>query len=93
MEPNNQVPNSQAPVGEHKKVGPIVAVLIIVLILIIAALYLFAARINREAVPSDNNTSAGQNQTVQPITNKADDVDSLDADLDAATNGVDSQNF
>jgi len=41
----------------HKKVGPIIATLVIVLILIISALYLFASRLNEQAVPTDDTTA------------------------------------
>ncbi len=99
--------NNIAP--EHKKVGPIIAVLIIILVLIIGALYLFASRINEEQVPTDSSVAADgtpsalqQSQTsssgsadqfVQPVTNNADDVTSLEADLNASTKGLDGQNF
>lgn len=98
--PVSSVPNNTP--AEHKKVGPIIGALIIVLILIIGALYLFASRINQEQVPVDttvaennlNNTAAATvPQTVQPVTNNADDVNSLQADLNASTNGLDNQNF
>ncbi len=106
MEQLTQQPqNSPAPANgmpiEHKKVGPIIAILVIVLILIIGALYLFASRINQQQVPVDN-TVANNNantpavvepQTVQPVVNKADDVNTLQADLNSATNGLNNQNF
>lgn len=89
-----------------KKVGPIVAVLIVALVLVIAALYIFASRLNNPPVPTDispvattqtNNaaTEAQQpaTQPVTPVTNAADDVQSLSNDLNAATQGLDSQNF
>ncbi|MDE2233307.1 MAG: hypothetical protein KGJ90_04220 [Patescibacteria group bacterium] len=91
------VPNGNG--NSHKKVGPIIATLVIVLVLIIAALYLFASRLNnQQQTPSTANTagvgiSATPQQSVQPITNKADDVQSLQADLNKATQGLDSQNF
>ena len=90
------VMNASAP----KKVGPIVAILVVVLILVIGALYLFASKMNQApAVPTDTNV-AGSNadtsmapQTVQPVTNKSTDVNSLQADLNASTQGLDAQNF
>jgi len=106
--PMNSIPpvtvTSTANSNGHKKVGPIVATLVIVLILIIAALYVFASRINQQAVPYDNTTadqSSGNSQTaaiatpqtIAPVTGKADDVNSLNADLNASTKGVDTQNF
>ena len=105
MNPQNQQTSFPAPTSpmpstmpvEHKKVGPIIAVLIIVLILVIGALYLFASNINQKSVPSDS-TVAGTDQTtaptgVQAITNNSDEVDSLQADLNASTQGLDGQSF
>jgi hypothetical protein len=108
MDPQNQQPPIQqpqtpaqmTPVPEHKKVGPIIAILIIILVLIIGALYLFASRINQEQVPVDSAVAASSasnttqsDTTVQPVTNKSDDVGSLEADLNASAKGLDGQNF
>jgi len=89
-----------------KKVGPIIATLVIVLILIIAALYLFASRINQPAIPDDNTVSAGNLDgtaivnndsqapaAVQPTTSTSTDIRSLQNDLNNSTNGLDNQNF
>ena len=89
-----------------KKVGPIIATLVIVLILIIAALYLFASKINQPAIPDDNAVSAGNLDgtatanndsqapaAVQPTTGTSTDIQSLQNDLDNSTNGLDNQNF
>lgn len=92
----NNIPNANpAPsMPSEKKVGPIIAVLIIVLVLIIAALYLFASRINEPALPSDSTFSAdAQERQVQPITSDSTDLADLQADLDASADGLDSQNF
>lgn len=81
----------------QKKVGPIVATLVIVLILIMAALYLFASRINQQAIPMDTTTtvdnSAPTQTPVPTITSTASDPASLQRDLNASTQGLDSQNF
>jgi hypothetical protein len=87
----------------HKKVGPIVATLVIVIILIAIAIYVFASRINQQAAPIDNgaamNTSADTSAymtatpTITPVTGTADDPASLQSDLKASTQGVDAQNF
>ena len=97
--PMNQPMNAPRQPQEHKKVGPIITVLVIVLILIIAALYFFAVKINQQgttdgmtAADSDASSSA-QDQTVQPVTNQSDDVNSMNADLNTSTKGLDSQNF
>ncbi len=99
-----QAPAPTAP--EHKKVGPIIAILIIILVLIIGALYLFASRINTEQAPVDssvaasdtamplqNNASNSAPSTVQPVTGTSDDLGSLEADLKTSAGGIDSQNF
>jgi uncharacterized protein YpmB len=96
--PNQQQP---APVNpEHlpaqagKKVGPIIATLVIILVLIIAALYIFASKISqRTATDQMTDQPAASQQTVQPVTNDSDDLNSIQADLNASTNGVDNQNF
>ena len=99
--------NPMSPMGApmadngHKKVGPIVATLVIVLVLIIAALYLFASRVNKEAVPMDNSSTAINNSSatinatpsVPTVTNSANDPASLQTDLNASTKNLDSQNF
>lgn len=99
-----QAPAPTAP--EHKKVGPIIAILIIILVLIIGALYLFASRINTEqtpvdssvaanntAAPSQNDASNNTSTTIQPVTGTSDDIGSLEADLNASASGLDNQNF
>lgn len=88
-----------------KKVGPIVAILVIVLILIIAAVYLFASKLNKNEAPIENTAAplvqnqvtteqtANLQETVPPVTNTADDPDTLSKDLNSATAGLDSQGF
>jgi flagellar basal body-associated protein FliL len=86
---------------EHKKVGPIIAILIIVLILVIGALYLFASSINREQAPVDNsmaNTNGApaesvEPQTVAPVTNTSDEIEAIESDLNSSTNGLDNSNY
>ena len=85
----SNVPNystNPTPTG-HKKIGPTIAVLVIVLVLVIAALYFFASGINDTVLPG------GEPLTGEPslapdgsgvITNTADDLDSLQKDLDAS---------
>lgn len=103
MEPNNQFNqdvNTSAPISAEnpvstpmeskKKVGPIVAILAIVLILIIGVLYLFASGINNTPTIEEE---AGVSETVVPVTSNSDDVSDLDADLEASIDGIDEQNF
>lgn len=93
----NQTATSIPPMTKsgEKKVGPIVATLIIVLVLIIAALYLFASKINQPAIPTDAamNDTSDQTASVQAITNTSTDVQDLQNDLNAADVGLDAQNF
>lgn len=91
--------NNMTGTPTNKKIGPIVTTLIIVLVLIIAALYIFASRLNEAAysVETPNGTEASQQtidvQEVKQITNTADDPESLLNDLNKSTEGLDSQNF
>ena len=97
MDQNNQQPQSTAPMTPpmaHRKVGPIITVLVIVLILIIGALYLFASKTNAPAPENTmTNDATAASQEVQPVTNTSDDVSSIEADLNASTQGLDQQNF
>lgn len=85
--------NETAPAAPQaeKKVGPIVATLIIVLVLIIAALYLFASKVNQPAIPTD--ATVGQGATTTAPANSPADIQSLQNDLNGATTGLDKQNF
>lgn len=95
--PTSPRPPMSVPASDngHKKVGPIIATLVIVLVLIMAALYVFATRINKEPVPTDTSTTAAvdQSPSVQAVTNTTDDPASLQSDLNASTKGLDQQNF
>jgi len=85
--------------NSDKKVGPIVATLIIVLVLIISALYLFASRINQSGLPTDADTASDRYgddnvaTSVQAVSGTSTDIQSLQTDLNASTNGLDQQNF
>ena len=85
MDTTNQ-PNAQ----EHKNIGPIIITLVVVLVLIIGGLYIFASRMSLQTLPSDALAPATTTD-VKVITNKADDVKSLQNDLKSATDGLDSQ--
>jgi len=80
--------NNASSQNAEKKVGPIVATLIIVLVLIIAALYLFASKINQSAIPTD-----GSDATTTAATGASQDIQSLQNDVNGATSGLDKQNF
>lgn len=82
---------------EHKKVGPIIATLVIVVVLVAAAVYLFASRVNQQAAlkkqyEAELNTSTTtiiRTYTVQRINGTSTDPKSLQIDLDKATEGLD----
>lgn len=87
--------------NNHKKIGPIVTTLVIVLLLIIAGIYIFASKVNQQIVPASDTTADATNQkvslasstTVTPITNTKDDLNSLQSDLNTSTTGIDAQSF
>ena len=106
MEPNNTntPPVQPAMPAPHKRVGPIIASLIVVLILVVVALYLFAAQMSQPNAEDTTgqtaaNTTASTSDSVpltpevQSVTNTADDPQSLQNDLDKATYNVDQQTF
>lgn len=73
---------------ERKKPTTLIITLSIVLILVIAGLYVFAGRSGSDTIPSDDILSSSE---VQPITNTSDDLDSIEADLNASIEGLDMQ--
>ncbi|GEM_PF-497665 len=96
--------------NSHKKVGPIVATLVVILVIIIAAIYIFASKVNKQPLPNDNQTVgtvqnsqpiapqtnqpvSASTDSVAPINNSADDLQSLQNDLNNSTVGVDAQNI
>jgi flagellar basal body-associated protein FliL len=94
MDQDTQNQQPAAMNSEHKKIGPIISTLVIVLVLIIAALYIFASKVSQHAnTDAMTDSAASSSQTVQPITNDSDDVQSIQADLNASTRGVDNQSF
>ena len=80
---------------ESKNIGPIISTLVIVLILIMAALYIFASHISQQTLPADAlmDTGSATTTTVQPVTNNSDDTSSIQSDLKASTKGLNNQNF
>lgn len=84
------VPPSTPSNSPEKKVGPIVASLIIVLILIIAALYVFASRITQPMIPDDTSTAV---TSVPAVTSTSTDLRALQSDLNVSTKGLKAQNF
>ena len=68
---------------ENKNVGPIVGTLIVVIVLIVAALYVFASHINRQSLIESENTFS---TTTIKINSKSDDIKTLQRDLNRAIN-------
>lgn len=96
MEPNTQNQTNPVVSGDHKKVGPIIAGSIIVLIVIIAAIYIFASQTGQSGQPTNPESStnpAAAVESVKPITNTSDDTSSLQNDLNQSTSGLDNQNI
>ncbi len=90
-EPPSQIVNNA---GSNKKIGPTIAIFVILIILISIAIFLFASKANHNQLPPlENSQSIATQQAVEPITNTNDDVHSLQTDLNNSTTGVDTQNF
>lgn len=98
--PSAQIPNSFPTTEKSKKVGPIIAVLVVILVIVIVALYLLASRVSVNSPVIDNLQANSTEQTpvaeiipqdIAPITNTDDDINSLQADLDASIKGIDTQ--
>ena len=92
------VPQGVPTSAPKKHVGPIIASLIIVLVLIIAALYVFASRISlQNAANSVDNTATTTDQTlttvIVPVTSTSTDPQSLQDDLNNSTQGIDDLNL
>ena len=90
-------PNSPTNTGSSpKKTSMAIVMLVVALILILAALYLFASRMD-SSVPnttdSTNASAVNEAPAVAPVTNTSDDMDSIQADLNASTQGVDGQSI
>lgn len=91
MEPNIQnssgMMNGMPPVvTKDRKIGPIVGALVIVLIIIISTLYFFGQRLNTEPQTSSENETPVRNEVALSSSNEVQD---LNADLDAQLNNVD----
>lgn len=94
-----------SPEGDsHKKVGSTIAILVVVFVLIIAALYIFASQlgtskdiedvdVNANTAINTDTTGITTEESVQPVTNTDDDTKSLEEDLNTAIDGLDEQNF
>ena len=101
---NNATANSTPVTAshDHKKFGPILAVLVLVLVLIAGALYMFGSSMNKDGGAATNTPSNSadaeaeaiiSSQSVPVVTGTQDDPQSLADDLDTATAGLDEQGF
>ena len=64
-----------------KNIGPIIGTLIVVIVLFVAAIYVFASHVNKQAATDALWTNSTTTLPTEIITNSADDVQSLKADL------------
>ena len=76
----NQMPPIQTPI-EKKSIGPLVAVIIILALIIIGGLYFLKERSAQEIyVPAEQNDAITESLNQQ---SNSDDLDSIEADLNA----------
>lgn len=99
--------DTMSPINKPKKVGPIVAILVVILIIIIAGVYFVSKQFEVVSPDTDtalnpvdetsdlsqiNNTNTSViSETIAPITNTSDDLDSLQKDLNSSIDGLDAQ--
>ncbi len=91
---NNQMGNGMnyqsMPPKKEKRVGPIVGILIVVLALIIAIIYFVGAKIGTSTESMQNTqTNSQDNSSLTANASKADDVNTLNADLDSQLKDID----
>lgn len=105
--PGNTSPinNTPSTAEKPKKIGPIITILIIILIIVIVALYSLASRVSvtntslDTSAVIDNQMMSSASPTpvapkdITPVTNTADDLKSLQNDLDTSISGIDTQNI
>ncbi len=97
IQSNNMLPIDVAELKkEPKNIGPIIGTFVIILLLVITAIYLLASRVSKEPTIQNTTTTTENNiptQTITPIENNSDDLQSIQSDLDISIQGVDDQNF
>lgn len=104
--PQSNTPTPMPAPANRKPIGPIMAIMVIILALVIGGMYLYASYLGKQQSPIEQNnidTNYGgmmsqENNTanapeVAPINNSSDDPQALQDDLNQATNGLDGQNF
>jgi biopolymer transport protein ExbD len=81
---------NQMPIKKEKSIGPMIAILIVVLAIIIAAIYFIGAKFSSPKIDTTNTTSQTINtETQTAATIKADDVDTLNQELDSQLKDID----
>lgn len=78
---------------EHKSFGPIVGVIIILILLVAAAIYVWGQKLNNDA-RTETVTPITQQQTqTAPVEPQGDEFTGLEASADASVEGLDDLNF
>ena len=99
---NLNTPSSTPLQNTNKKVGPIVAVLVVVIIIVIIALFAISSNVSKPAytggvvnrnIPVQVNNVTAPAPEVKSVTGTSDDLNSLQADLNASVEGVDAQSI
>lgn len=88
-----------------RKFGPIIVITIIILIIIAVGIYLFSSKISTPDPTIQNNITVEENtpaitpdqnnvpETIAPVSNTDDDVNSLQNDLDMSIQGIEAQSI
>jgi flagellar basal body-associated protein FliL len=89
MEPQNEKPiaNTTPVDGSEKSIGPAIGIIIIIAVIVIGGLYFWGQRVSKQkAVPTpENNSTTTIDQNIQNLQKQssADDINSIEADLNA----------
>jgi hypothetical protein len=93
------IADDNRPRPNTKKVGPMIALFVVIIVIVAVAIYLFATKPG-SGKPADflpvARNSQGDNATtlnVPTVANTSDDLQSIANDLEISTAGVDSQTF
>lgn len=88
------MPNPMMPAQhENKPWGPVVGIVVIILLLVIAAVYVWGQKLNNDSkvVPA---TPVTQTQTTPSVTEQPkDEFSDMEANLNASVEGLDDANF
>ncbi len=85
----NPIPAPLQP-APKKSLGPVIGIIVIIILLIVGALYIWGSKMNTQSTSDTSMTDSQRMMAPQSATpvSKSDDVDSIDQDLkaDAGTN-------